>query len=146
MKFLLSLLMTCLIISMDGQTITNDVLLMDRKTGVIKFQVKEGIQIKEIANLLMQENYNINKFESELGYLITSEKKVMKKLGIYYTLRVTLIGNELSIKGFLTKPLYTSSEMSDANLVKPSGMQGSPQKVVSDEIINLGNRLMEVLK
>ena len=131
---------------MDGQTITNDVLLMDRKTGVIKFQVKEGIQIKEIANLLMQENYDVNKFESELGYLITSEKKVMKKLGMYYTLRVTLIGNELSIKGFLTKPLYTSSEMSDANLVKPFGMKGSPQKVVSDEMIDLGNRLMEVLK
>lgn len=138
--------MTSLIISMDGQTITSEVPLMDRKTGIIKFQVKEGIQIKEIANLLMQENYDINKFESELGYLITSEKKVIKKLGIYYTLRVTLIGNELSIKGFLTKPLYTSSEMSDANLVKPFGMQGSPQKVVSDEMIDLGNRLLEVLK
>jgi hypothetical protein len=131
---------------MNGQIITSEGLLMDKKTGIIKFQVKEGIQIKDIANLLMQENYDINKFESELGYLITSEKKVMKKLGIYYTLRVTLIGNELSIKGFLTKPLYKSSEMSDVNLVKPFGMQGSPQKVVSDEIINLGNRLFEVLK
>jgi hypothetical protein len=137
--------MTTFLVSMSGQTITSEVLLMDKNSGIIKFQVKEGIQIKEIANLLMQENYDINKFESELGYLITSEKKVIKKLGFYYTLRFTLIGNELSIKGFHTKPLFDSSEMSN-NFVKPFGMQGSPNKVVSDEIIDLANRLMEVLK
>jgi hypothetical protein len=146
MKILLSLLMTTLVVTMNGQTITSEVLLMDKNTGIIKFQVKEGTQIKEVANLLMEENYDINKFESELGYLITSEKKVTKKLGIYYTLRLTLIGNELSIKGFMTKPLYDSSEMSNVNLVKPIGMKGSPQKVVSDEMVDLANRLLEVLK
>lgn len=128
-------------ITIFGQTDTTVVLEMNKETGIIKFQVGENIEIKQVATLLMKENIDINKFEPELGYLVTTERKVTKKLNCYYVMRITLIGNELSIRGYITKPLFESSEMSDRNLVKPIGMKGSPQKVVSDEIIEFATRM-----
>lgn len=146
MKRYLFILGTLISLGCFGQSETPEVLVMNKETGIIKFQVGEGVDIKEVATILMKENIDINKFESELSYLVTTERKVVKKLNCYYVMRFTLIGNELSIRGYITKPLFESSEMSDRNLVKPIGMKGSPQKVVSDEIIELTTRLSELLK
>jgi len=105
--------------------------------GVIELILREGLDIKWVANTLIDKGFDIDQFSPELGYITTLEKKVNKKLSVFYRVRITVSNGKMVVKGFLTRPLYSSDEMSNLNLVKPKGMSGSPQRVVSDELIEL---------
>ncbi len=114
--------------------------------GVIELKLGDGLDLKWVASKLIDKGFDIDNFSPELGYLTTLEKKVDGKLAVFYRVRITLVNGNMVVKGFLTRPLYSAEEMSNSNLVKPKGMSGSPQRVVSDELIELVALIKEGIK
>ena len=122
----------CLTLQVSGQDLP-----MMSQDGVIELKLREDLDIKWVASMLIDKGFDIDKFSPELGYITTLEKKVNKKLAVFYRVRITVSNGNMVVKGFLTRPLYSADEMTNSNLVKPKGMSGSPQRVVSDELIEL---------